>query len=394
MDESERLPAASRMSRLTWTRSTSLTRLEFHGTAIQRPASATPSESVLRLDFTAVDASEVPSRLDVGTNEVSSILRIPERAGILPEGVSARFLVMLAQPGQSYTVETSMDKVTVFIGVDEKARGGGLVLRDTSMLGAAAVAAASASRGGARTERPLPEDVLPRSLAFVLPGEQAVRASPSAVSAEVGWARAGETKLADARRGDWIHVVGGGWLRLPERTADAPAVIPSGTGGVPAPASPQRTPAAWSVVTLGTGLQADVEEVLPGSPGHEGLSRLFRQPIRIARLIIRVQGGQFSFQLPPKRGRIQVTLPGDRLVESLDPRDMDATDDSAAARIAEIIDAPSIGAGDLWETVVFFPGDLDFLQVERMRLDIGGMQHGLFRIPGSGDRVPEENGAP
>lgn len=349
-----------------------------------------PSERVLRLDFTATDGRSAPGRLDVGSNEVVSILRIPQLPGVLPENVSVRFLVTLGQPDLAWSVDPSQDKVTVFIGSEEKARGGGLVLQDLSFLGTPSPVVPSMQPGGARTERPAPDDLLDRSLAFVVPIAQPIRAAPSAVSAEVGWARAGETKLADARREDWVHVVGGGWLRLPA-AGDAGSAGSREASPAPARAARlSRSPAAWSVVTLGTGLQADVEEILVEDPDHQALARLFREPIRAARLGIRVQGGNFSFQLPPKRGRLQATLPGDRVVDSLDPREMVAVDAAARERIDAMIDAPSLGAGDTWETVVFFPGDLDFLAIERIRLDVGGMQHGLFRVPGSGETEPED----
>ena len=389
--DADRLPAATSISRVTWTRSPGLTRLEFHGASLVPPDAAMPSDRVLRIDFTAADASAVPARLDVSTEEVASLVRIPSIPGLLPEGVSARFLVMLAQGGLSWSTEPSPDELTVFIGAEEKAGGLRVALGESYYAQASLASAAMlAAAEGAAAEAATAEELLPRNIAFVVQAAQPVRATPSAVAAEIGWARAGETKLADARRGDWVHLAGGGWLRLPEVTEQ-----PSAGGAPPRASAPRgRTPAAWSVVTLGTGLQADVEEVLPGDPAGDAVARLFRRSVRLARLTLRVQGGQFAYQLPPKKGRVQVTLADGTEIDSLDPRELDLVDEKDRKRMEEIFDAPSLASGDAWQTVLTFPGDLDFLEVEKMRLDVGGMRHGLFRVPGSGDRIPEDVGGP
>lgn len=378
MDAADALPSATRLDRITWTTSAGLTRLELHGHSIPPAVVAQPSSRVLRLDFTAADAAALPSRLEVKSPEVASVVVVPSSvAGLLPEGVSARLLVTLAADGFAWSLEPSDDRLTLFVGESDKAGRRALII-DTGFYHSEAAARAAGSRARAEPdEAPQAAELFARSVAFAVEAEQSVRAAPSDLAADRGSVRAGETKLADARRGDWVHLVGGGWVRRPESEAAGAAAAAS--------ARAARTPAEWSVVTLGTGLQANVAEVLPDDPAGLALARAFRVSVRLARLSIRVQGGSFAFQLPPKKGRLAATLPGGRVIESLDPRELPLSGTTPRETLLASFEAPEVFAGEAWQTMLVLPGDTDFLAITEISIDIGGQRHKLFRIPGSGE---------
>ncbi len=386
LDASDALPAATHLERVTWTRSEGVTRLEFHGRGLAEPTLVRASPGMVRLDFTAASASRIPRRLDVGTPEVASVLTLSEDvAGSFPDGVSARVLVRLADDSLSVSSSRDEGRVTVWVGVEEKAGPRGLVLAGDDHFGRAVGSAATDPP--VRTEMPAVVDLLPRSLAVLVTVEQAIRATPSALSTSIGIARVGETKLADARRGDWLHLVGGGWIASPEvnRSPASTALTGSVASG---PAPPRtRTPVAWSVMTLGTGLKADIEEVLPGDPAFEPLVGLFRDRVRLARMVVSVRQGSFAFQLPPKEGRFQLVLRGGRVVNSLDPRNLALVDTRARQQVDEAFDAPEVGGGETWQTLLLLPGDVDFLLASEARLDVGGQQHRMARLPGSGEPI-------
>lgn len=368
-EPADQLPAASAVEKITWSTSPGATRLVFHGRGLVAPIVERASDAVVRVDFTAATAAAVPGRLDVGSGEVRSMTRVPSGAGLLPDGVSVRWLVLLSRPDVAWRLDRAGDRHVLLVGDAEKI---GPVVAPQETGWAGIVAAPLAIQQG-----PLRDEMLERPLGIALPVDADLRAAPSALASRIGSVPAGDKRLVDARRGEWVHVASGGWLRLPQiRLPEAPAPGASRVG---------RTPVAWAVVTLGTGLDLQVEEVMPGDPEAAEIERLYSRPVRLARFRVGVDPATgYSFRLPSKQGRVVLDVGGDP-VACLDPASLPLQDASSRARLDMAFAAPDLPPGTEWRTWLVFPADLDFLKVESARIDIDGRLHRLFRVPGSGE---------
>ena len=362
-DDLDALPSATTVEKVTWTTSPGATRLDFHGVGVPAPRVHRPSDGMVAIDFAAVDVERVPRRLDVDTREVRSIVLIPASMGVLPEGVSARWLASLARTDVDVRVDASSGGMSVLIG-------------DASKVG---TEEAESDEDTSWVLHPpptrMPEvppekaELFSRATGVALPADGELRAGPSALAARVGTLPAGEKRLADARRGEWLHLTTGGWLRLPEETTGAAA----------------RTPMAWAVVTLGTGLDLRVEEVMPGDEQAAAVMKLYRDPVKLARFRVAVDPGtSYSFRLPSKKGRVVLALAGQR-VESLEPTSLPLRDASSRARLDLAMAARDLSASAAWTTWLVFPADLDFTKVTAAQVDVDGRLHEMFRVPGSGE---------
>lgn len=377
------LPRAAFVSKVAWSTSPGLTRVRFQADRPVVPAVERVAADVLRLDLVAVGARDTPRSLRVGSPEVRSITRVPRRvAGGLPEGVSERFLVHLADTSAVWSVRESAEGFTLLVGVPEKAAP------SATMVAGPDPWAPGAELAGA--EAPRPAERLSPAVPFVVAAEQPVRASPSALSPGVARVLPGDARIADARRGPWVHLVSGGWLlhALPEASETPPAAPPS-----PGPrvVAVDRTPAEWSVVILGTGLSVRARELTgEESAVAAAATALLAAPVQLVRLELRARGpSQYGFRLPPKAGRLVFGWSDGRRVESLDPRQLPRRAGVTEEEVGAAFPTADVPSGAAWNGLLPLPVDAVVVTAEQAWIDVDGRLHRLFRLPGSGEPVGE-----
>lgn len=378
--------AAAALSKVTWSQSRDVTRLRF---SAGRPVSGLverASESVLRVDLRDVAAGAVPPSLEVGTPHVRSLVRIPDIARAqLPPGVSLRWLVRLQDPAAGFAFERREDGFELLVGDAEKL---GAARR---WEGEGSFHASVLSEPARGDEAPAPSDALAPLVPFVVGADQPVRFGPSSLSSVVGDVRAGESRVADARRGSWLHLSTGGWIQhaLPEapndinRLARAPAV---------SPVVQQRTPMAWSVMTLGTGIGVELTELPLGLfPDADAIVQLFAKPVQLLRIQATVVEAQnLGLRLPPKEGRVVLTLKDGTELRTLDPYDVPLKNPADADALDRAFTVPEIQQGETWSGVLLLPFPTDLTQVEEAKVDLDGRLHKLYLLPGSGEIVAPE----
>ncbi|MEM7247882.1 MAG: hypothetical protein AAF533_21270 [Acidobacteriota bacterium] len=371
---------AATLTKVTWSTGDSISRVNFHFGRALTPDIIRASDRMLRVDLKGTDASAVPSRLDPRDGRVEKIQRLPERARpFLPEGVTARFLVTLADPKLSFSFEETTSGFRLLVGsaVDV----GVPTVRETAATPREPALGTGLGELPERTttielEGASRDETLPQPLGFRPSEDLVVRAGPSSLHAQVGTVPAGRTAVAVARRGAWLHLAGGGWVAhgLPVGAEHAHA---------------RRRAMAWSIVTLGTGLAISVREALPGQePGAAAIARLFAQPVTLARVEVRATSPtSYGFRLPGRAGRVKVTLKNGVIIESLDPRDLTVAAGVTSEVISGAFDSPEILPGQVWKGWVLLPPGLDFQSVEDVRFQVGRRQHRLLVVPGSGEPV-------
>jgi hypothetical protein len=373
-DAADALPSATTLDRITWSRSPGSTRFEFVGRHLADPAVRQPIPTRLVVDLRAAATGVVPERFDLDTPEIKTMRRLPDVPGLLPEGVSQRWFVELARDGLGWSVVERADGFTLFVGDADKAGNRDVTFDDTSWY-----ADLTAEATALQEEPPLATERLPRSLAIRVAADQEVRRSPSPLSVDMGHAATGQTRLVDARRGDWVHLVGGGWIR---QDLGGPSEAPAPTDSPSA-----RSAAQWTVITLGTGLTIDVRELVPGAEGDAAaLLAKLAEPVRFAQLNVRVSGdAAFQLQLPPKRGRLSAVMKDGTTVESLDPREIPLRNPRDRDEVDAAFASPVVTAGEGLRAFLPMPKGFDFLAVTDLHIEIAGQLHRLFRIPGSGE---------
>jgi hypothetical protein len=364
------------VEKVTWSSWKGVTRLALRGSAPIRVEVARPSEAVLRIDLLGADAAGVPRTLVVDTAEVSSVVRVPREAAALPPGVDERFLVRLRRTDVAWDVEPLEDGCTVLVGDAARLPPAGKVVTRPSLT------AEAVKQPDLRDVEPTEGERLVPALPFVVGEEQPVRTGPSALHPAMGRVRAGETRIADARKGPWVHLTSQGWI-LQATTA---------TGGRAAAGTTpsRRAPFAWTVITLGTGLALDVTEVpAGGDPAAEHLVSLFVPSPRAVRFDVRLGGpADVGVRLPPKEGRLVFGLAGGRRVDSLDPRKLVLRPGATGAHVDELFPSPVLLPGEAWSTFVLVPADVDLAAVTDVQVDVDGRLQRMFRVPGSGEAVP------
>jgi hypothetical protein len=202
----------------------------------------------------------------------------------------------------------------------------------------------------------------------------------------------GDSRVADAVRGSWVHLTAGGWLQhaLPDATAvAAPAEVPAG------PVRPPRKGTApavsWSVLTLGTGLAVELrdlsdEEAVAVAPLH----RLFADSVRIVAFGAAARGRpQYSFRFPPKAGRFRLQMADRPAVESLDPFAVARAPGVTEDDVARAFPTASLTAGQTWAGLILLPPDAELGAATAAWVDVGGREHRLFMVPGPGGSVEE-----
>jgi hypothetical protein len=322
--------------------------------------------TILRVDLSHADASAVPQSLRLSTPEVLLVRRVPG------EGASARFLVQMATADVEWSVKREEDGFTLLLGTTERVGEGVRWGAESSY------AAGEVGRTGPIEEPPAPEELLQPALAIVIGEEQPVRTGPSPLHAELSRVSAGQTRIADARRGAWVHLSSGGWLLH----ALGSAAETLGSIGAAA-----RRPMAWSVITIGTGLELLVTETPSGvDPRADELAGRFEPALRVARLEVRLAGpAEVGVRLPPKEGRLVLTLRDGATIRSYDPRTLPLREEADGALVEQAFAAPLLYPGESWTTWLLLPGDVDLLDVVEAQVDVDGRLQRLFRVPGSGE---------
>lgn len=372
-------PDGSRLSKIAWSSGTGLTRLRFQARRPLRPDIVRTGPTRLRVDLRGVGAGDTPERLRVDSPEVRAVQRVPEAArGFLPPGVSERFLVEIADPGAGWNFETTADGFEILVGERELTGEPVALAAPPSLTDLVAVDEAPPE------ERPRAGERLDPVVPFRSAADLPVRSGPSAVNAEIGRLRDGEVAVADARRGPWLHLRSGGWVR--HALGASAAARGRGTE-----LRSRRSPVAWSVVTLVPVLNLQVEEVLPGRDAQaDVVASLFAEPVRLARLTVLATGkSAFSFRFPPRADRLRFEMEDGRRIGSLDPMSLPRRQGVTLEQLEEAFPSPQISTGEGFSGWVVLPGDLDFRRVESARVDVAGRLHRLFRVPGSGEMVEE-----
>ena len=372
-------PEASWLAKIAWSAGPGLTRLRFHARWSIRPEIVRTSPNRLRIDLRGVGAGDTPQRLQVGTPEVAAVQRIPEAArGFLPPGVSERFLVELANPQAAWNFEATDDGFQVLIGDAE------LTGEPVALPSGAALSDMIVVDDGPRRIEPEPGEYLPGPVPFRSAADLPVRAGPSALHSEIGRLREEQVSVADARRGAWLHLRAGGWVRHALGAARADA-------GRGTELRQRRTPVSWSVVTLVPVLNLQVEEVLPGrDPQADVVASYFAEPVRLARLTVLATGkSAFSFRFPPRADRLRLEMKDGSRMGSLDPMALPRRAGVTLDELEESFPSPQISTGEGFSGYLVLPGDLDFRDVADARVDVAGRLHRLFRVPGSGEIVEE-----
>jgi hypothetical protein len=369
-------PEASWLQKIAWSRGPGLTRLRFHARWGLRPSVARTGPTRLRVDLRGVGAGDTPARVRVGSPEVESVQRVPESArGFLPPGVSERFLVVLTGEDVAWNVESTDDGFLLLLG-DPELTGTPSALPDRDPA-----APYLPEPGAPREVAPAPAERLDPVLPFRVGEDLPLRAGPSGLHPVIGSVRRGAVRAADGRRGSWVHLRTGGWIRHALGAA-------SGRG---TELRTRRTPVSWSVVTIVPVLNVTVEEVLPGrDPQAEVVTSYFKEPVRIARYTVLASGqSAFSFRFPPRADRLRLVMKSGERIGSLDPMAQPRRAGVRLDQLEESFPSPQISTGQGFSGWLIFPPEIDFLEVEEARIDVAGRIHLLFRVPGSGEMVEQ-----
>jgi len=372
-------PDASWLRKIAWSSGPGLTRLRFHAAWSLRPDVERTGPTRLRVDLRGLGAGDTPARFRVGSPEVISIQRIPESARpYLPEGVSERFLIVLAREDLGWTLESTDDGFVLLVGdpalTGRSPRPGRRPSAPSPYLSVAA---------GPREIRPESKERLDPVLPFRVGEDLPLRAGPSSLHPEIGRVARGQVKAADGRRGGWVHLRSGGWLR------HALGSVASAGRGTELRA--RRTPVGWSVVTIVPVLSIHVEEVLPGrDPQADVVASYFRDPVRLARFTVLASGrSAFSFRFPPRADRLRLEMKSGERIGSLDPMDLPRRAGISLDQLEEAFPAPQISTGEGFSGWLVLPAETDFLSVKDARVDVAGRIHLLFLVPGSGEMVEQ-----
>ena len=372
-------PDASWLRKIAWSSGPGLTRVRFHADWGLRPDVERTGPTRLRVDLRGLGAGDTPARLRIGSPEVISVQRIPVGArAYLPEGVSERFLIVLAREDLGWNLESTDDGFVLLVG-------------DPALTGRSPSPAKRPSASssylpetmGVRRVQPDPSERLDPVLPFRVGEDLPLRAGPSSLHPEIGRVTRGQVQAADGRRGGWVHLRSGGWLRH--------ALGSAASAGRGTELRTRRTPVGWSVVTIVPVLSIHVEEVLPGrDPQADVVVSYFRDPVRLARFTVLASGrSAFSFRFPPRADRLRLEMKSGERLGSVNPMDLPRRAGVSLDTLEEAFPSPQISTGEGFSGWLVLPADTDFLSVEEARVDVAGRIHLLFRVPGSGEMVEQ-----